>query len=212
MLFVRHATTPGMRAACFPADEDADAASLARAAAALGPMMAGATAWAAPTAAARQTAAAVGLEARVTPALAEADCGRWRGLPYARVAREEPDALASWLTDPHAAPHGGESPAELAARVAGWLDTVRALTPASAGASAGASVRTPGRAEPDAARAELHVVVFCDAGAIRAALGHALGLDPPRTARFDLAPLSLTELTATRAGWRVGHVNRKVLS
>jgi broad specificity phosphatase PhoE len=183
VLFVRHATTPGMRAARFPADEDADAADLARAAA-LGSAVAGAEAWAAPVPAARQTAAALGLDARVVPALAEADCGRWRGLPYERVAREEPDGLASWLTDPHAAPHGGESRAALAARVAAWLDSVR---------------EGPGG------------VVVCDAGAIRAALGHALGLDPSSAGRFDLAPLSTTELAVTREGWRVAHVNRKVL-
>ncbi|MEW1846010.1 histidine phosphatase family protein [Nonomuraea angiospora] len=184
VLFVRHASTPGMRAACFPAPgEEADAASLTRAAA-LTRTAAGAVVWAAPSVAARQTVAALGLAARVVPALAEVDCGRWRGLPYERVAREEPDELASWLTDPHAAPHGGESLAAHAERVAAWLESVRA--------------------EPG-------VVAVCDAGAIRAALGHALGLDPLSAARFDLAPLSVTELTVTRAGWRVAHVNRKVL-
>ncbi|MFF4619078.1 histidine phosphatase family protein [Nonomuraea jabiensis] len=248
MLFVRHASTPGMRAARFPApDEEADAASLARATAltqplsgplsgaaagatggpvvgaateaVLGPVagpmvgpMAGAAVGpvrgpvagavggavgdvaggavgglvvsAGPSVAARQTVAALRLAARVVPALAEVDCGRWRGLPYERVAREEPDALAGWLTDPHATPHGGESLAAHAGRVAAWLESVRA---------------DPG------------VVAVCDAGTIRAALGHALGLDPLSAARFDLAPLSVTELTVTRAGWRVAHVNRKVL-
>ncbi|MDX3109308.1 histidine phosphatase family protein [Nonomuraea angiospora] len=212
VLFVRHSSTPGMRAARFPAPgEDADAASLTRAAAltrtptgpvaasAAGPgavaapgsaagaalgSAAGAVARVAPSVAARQTVDALGLAARVVPALAEVDCGRWRGLPYERVAREEPDALASWLTDPHAAPHGGESLAAHAERVAAWLESVRA--------------------EPG-------VVAVCDAGTIRAALGHALGLDPLSAARFDLAPLSVTELTVTRAGWRVAHVNRKVL-
>ncbi|WP_127939189.1 histidine phosphatase family protein [Nonomuraea polychroma] len=184
MLFVRHASTPGMRAACFPAaDEDADAASLARAAA-LASVVAGPVACAAPSAAARQTVAAIGQQVRVVPALAEADCGRWRGLPYEQVAREEPAGLASWLADPRSAPHGGESLAAHAERVAGWLESVRA--------------------EPD-------MVVVCDAGTIRAALGHALELDPLCAARFDLAPLSFTELTVTQDGWRLAHVNRKVL-
>ncbi|WP_162795184.1 histidine phosphatase family protein, partial [Nonomuraea lactucae] len=78
----------------------------------------------------------------------------------------------------------GESLAALAARVAGWLDS----------------------GPPDRA------VVICDAGAIRAALGHALGLDPLAAARFDLAPLSTTELSVTRGGRRVAHVNRKATS
>ncbi|SDK93880.1 histidine phosphatase family protein [Nonomuraea jiangxiensis] len=204
VLFVRHATTPGMRAARFPDDEDADPASLSRAASvasatALWPTFAaapgadsgaaassgpsGAAVWVAPVRAARQTAAALGLEAQETPALREADPGRWRGLAYERVASEEPEALARWLADPHAAPHGGESLTALAARVAGWLDSVR------------------GRP----------AIAVCDTGAIRAALGHALGLGPSDTSRFDLAPLSTTELTVTRDGWRVAHVNRKVL-
>ncbi|MFB9207634.1 histidine phosphatase family protein [Nonomuraea spiralis] len=112
-----------MPAGCFPADEDANAASLTRAAAS-GSVEAP-VAWAAPGRAARQTAAAMGLAAPEIPALAEADCGRWRGLPYGRVALEEPDAPASRLADPHAAPHGGESLSALAARVAGRLDAVR---------------------------------------------------------------------------------------
>jgi broad specificity phosphatase PhoE len=161
--------------------EDADAAGLTRAKTLAG-RVAGAPAYAAPARAALRTAAAMGLEAAVAEDLAEADYGRWSGLPYERVARDDPDGLASWLTDPHATPHGGESLAALAARVAGWLDE---------------------GPPPEA-------VVVCDAGVIRAALGHALGLDPTVTARFDLAPLSTTELSATRSGWRVSHVNRKV--
>ncbi|MGV9535317.1 histidine phosphatase family protein, partial [Streptosporangium sandarakinum] len=127
--------------------------------------------------------AALGSEAADAPELAEADAGRWRGLPYAEVAETDPDGLAAWLGDPRAAPHGGESLARLAARVSGWLD---------------------------AAAAE--AVVICDVGVIRAALGHALGLGPLETARFDVAPLSTTELVPVRGGWRVAHVNRKVIT
>ncbi|MBT2231411.1 histidine phosphatase family protein [Nonomuraea sp. NEAU-A123] len=181
MLFVRQAGTPGTRSACFPMDENADPSSLARAAA-----LARARSWTgpalvAPARAAGQTAAAMGLRPSVVQALAEADHGGWSGLPYAKVAETEPDALASWLADPHAAPHGGESLAALAARVAAWLDAER---------------RSP-------------TIVICDVGVIRAVLGHALGLNPLAATRFDLAPLSTTELSSTRGGWRVAHVNRK---
>ncbi|MEV0620087.1 histidine phosphatase family protein [Nonomuraea sp. NPDC050404] len=224
MLFVRHATTAGMRAACFPDDGDeADSASLTRAAATLGGLLserhrapgplterAGGVAvdsrlvFTAPARAARQTAIALGCpEPRVCVALGEADCGRWRGLPYERVAREEPEALANWPADPRSAPHGGESPAAHAARVAAWLDSLRG----------GALRDGPGWRETHDGRGAYQtqeVVAVCDVGTIRAALGHALRLDPPAAARFDLAPLSTTELTATRDGWRVAHVNRKV--
>ncbi|GGQ30961.1 histidine phosphatase family protein [Streptosporangium pseudovulgare] len=187
MLFVRQAGTPGTRSACFPTDEPADAASLRKAERLRkerpGPALAAAVTWVAPVTAARQTAAALGSEAIDAPELAEADAGRWRGLPYAKVAETEPDGLAAWLGDPRAAPHGGESLARLAARVSGWLD---------------------------AAAAE--AVVICDVGVIRAALGHALGLGPLETARFDVAPLSTTELVPVRGGWRVAHVNRKVIT
>src|SRR5690606_31382694 len=141
VLFVRHATTPGTRAACFPTDEDADTAGLTRATAltkpargtagtpdvGLGPAgFAGVTtAWTAPVRAARQTAAALGLAACEAVALGEADCGRWRGLPYERVAEQEPDAIARWLADPDAAPHGGEPLTAHAATVARWLAGVR---------------------------------------------------------------------------------------
>ncbi|SEN19998.1 histidine phosphatase family protein [Nonomuraea pusilla] len=182
MLFVRQATTPGMRAARFPVPgERADPASLA-AAAALAGVVAGLPAFAAPSAAAGQTASALGLDASAVPCLAEADAGRWAGLTYEQVARDEPDDLARWLADPHAAPHGGESLAGLADRVASWL----------------------GSGPPEEA------VVVCDAGAIRAALACALGLDPWAAARFDVAPLSTTELSPARGGWRVAHVNRTV--
>lgn len=170
-----------MRAACFPAGaEQADPAGLARAAA-LAPV---AQAYVAPCPAATRTAESMGAVPVVVDALAEADYGRWRGLPYAEIAEREPGALAQWLADPDAAPHGGESLAAHAERVAAWLGS-----------------------EPGHERA----VVVCDAGTIRAALGHALGLGPLSCARFDLAPLSTTELAPARGGWRVAHVNRKVL-
>lgn len=142
----------------------------------------GRTAYVSPAVAATQTARALGMVPRVAAELAEADAGRWRGLPYARVAEAEPEALAAWLTDPQAAPHGGESLAAMSARVAAWVEAMRAT--------------------PD-------VIVVCDAGVIRAALGHALGVGPATAARFDIAPLSSTEITPAGDGWRVLRVNHR---
>lgn len=170
-----------MREARFPADEPADAGGLAQAGR-LGGTLPCAEAWSSPARAALETCAALGLAARPVDALAEADCGRWAGVRYAAVAADEPEALARWLSDSRAVPHGGESRADLAARVAGWLE----------GAASGVAV--------------------CDAGVIRAALAHVLGLDVTAADRFDLAPLSTTRLAAAGGGWRVAHVNRKVLA
>ncbi|MEV0973488.1 histidine phosphatase family protein [Microtetraspora glauca] len=185
LILLRHASTPGMRAACFPSAQDADHAALAKVRHVAG-LPARFDHYSGPEPAARQTAEAIRPAPIVVAALAEADHGRWSGLPYERVAVEEPEALLQWQRDPDAAPHGGESPAALAARVAYWL---------------------AGQSELDGA-----AVACCDAGPIRAALCHALGLPAGSGALFDLAPLSVTELSATRAGWRVGCVNRPVLS
>ncbi|MFI6599666.1 histidine phosphatase family protein [Nonomuraea sp. NPDC050536] len=179
-----------MRAACFPdPDSEADPASLARAAARAGALTGASDgmAWVGPGRAAGQTAVALGFEPCVVPALGEADFGRWTGLPYAKVAEQEPEALARWLSDPDAAPHGGESLGSLAARVADWLDGVRDVEGSGGG------------------------VVVCDAGVVRAAIGRALGLDPVRAGRFDVAPLSTTGLAVSRDGWRVAHVNRRLV-
>ncbi len=182
VLFVRHATSAGMREARFPAGGvPADAGGLARARALAGALAQAppdGAAWTSPARAARETCAALGLDARPVAALAEADCGSWAGVRFADV---EPAALDGWLSDPDAAPPGGEPRSAVAARVAEWLG----------GRPSGIAV--------------------CDAGVIRAALCHALGLDVPAGDRIDLAPLSTTRLTAARGGWRVAHVNRKVV-
>ncbi|TDD74301.1 histidine phosphatase family protein [Actinomadura darangshiensis] len=166
-----------MREARFPADPAADPSGLAKARALAGVLPVG-EAWTSPARAARETCAALGLDATPVAALAEADHGSWAGLPYAEV---DPGALDCWLADPHASPHGGESRADHAARVAAWLG----------GRPSGIAV--------------------CDAGAIRAAVGHALGIGVLAAGRIDVAPLSTTRLAAARDGWRVAHLNRKVL-
>ena len=180
---VASAPTPALRHAVFGADDDLDEGGLRAAALLAGAGGGGgrhplgrADDWiAAPARAAVQTARAAGREPVVESALADTDYGRWAGSSLDAVAAADPQAVAAWLTDPDAAPHGGESVTALTARVAGWLDQ---------------RCRTGRRA-----------VVFTHPAVIRAALVHALGLPPAAFRQLDVAPLSVTRLRWRSGGW-----------
>lgn len=75
-----------------------------------------------------RTAAALGLETTVEPALRDIDYGTWRGRTMAEVAAADPHGYSAWLTDPDAAPHGGESVRQLCHRAAHWLNSLPHLT------------------------------------------------------------------------------------
>ncbi len=65
---------------------------------------------AAPEAACRQTAALLGaVEPVIVEELAGPELGSWTGRTLGEVAAEDPEGLQAWLSDPRAAPHGGES-------------------------------------------------------------------------------------------------------
>lgn len=126
-----------------------------------------------------RTAAALwpDLPCETDPRLWEQAFGAWEGRAPADLpdlGPLSPEALAA------AAPHGGESFADLVAR------TVPALEALATGGS---------------------VAVVAHAGTIRAALARATGSAPGALA-FQVAPLSLTRMTATSAGWSVVCVNR----
>lgn len=145
---------------------------------------------------ARETAAA--LAARMAPAppapeiepdLSEQGFGAWEGLTHDEVSARDAVAAERFWADPaRARPPGGESFAEVVARVAPALDRLSA-----------------GLAGAD-------VVAVCHAGAIRAALAAALGLAPDRALAFAVDPVSLTRLDRIEipdgpAVWRVVSVN-----
>ncbi|MEO3974320.1 histidine phosphatase family protein [Streptomyces sp. CAU 1734] len=186
LTLVSPAMTAALREARFEADAPLDAAGLravraARAArAAAGSLPAAGHALSGPSLRCRETAAELGLTARVEPGLTEWRLGRWHGRTLAEVSGAEPDAVSAWLTDPSAAPHGGETLRELCARVGAWLESL----------------------PPDSGR----VVAVADAAVIRAALVHALGAGTEVFWRLDVAPLRGVELTGRGARWnaRVG--------
>lgn len=183
LVLVRHAATSATRTAAFPADEALDARGLADAATLADQLPAtSGDVLSSPALRCRQTVAAAGLEPATShPELAECDFGAWAGQALEDVHAADPVAATAWMTDPDAAPHGGESLTRFAARVAGWLD----------GQAAG-----HGRA-----------VAITHGGVVKAAVVHALGAPLEAFWRIDVAPLAITELHAHEGRWTVTRVN-----
>ncbi|MFI8963399.1 histidine phosphatase family protein [Streptomyces sp. NPDC053493] len=126
----------------------------------------------------RATAEALGLgpDVPVAEALAGCGMGRWRGRRLDEVSAEDPAGVGAWLSDPDAAPHGGESLGALLGRVAGWLEAL----------------------EPDVA-----VLAVAEPDVIRAAAVHALGAPPSAFWRLDVRPLSRTTLSGRSGRWNL---------
>ncbi|MFG3101928.1 histidine phosphatase family protein [Streptomyces sp. NPDC048182] len=155
---------------------DAGGATAARAAA--GSLPAAARAVVSPGVRCRETATALGLaEAREEAALSGLRVGRWRGLTLDQVGAAEPAAVAEWLADPDAAPHGGEPVRELCLRVGRWLDAL--------------------------AREDGRVVAVVEPDVVRAAVAHALGAPAAAFWRVDAPPLTATELSGRSGRWNL---------
>ncbi|MEW2071850.1 histidine phosphatase family protein, partial [Streptomyces sp. NPDC007346] len=122
VMLVSPAMNAALREARFDGDAPLDRAGerSARAAASAlpryGPVLSG------PSERCLGTAAALGLAARPERALSGWDLGGWSGRRLDEVSAAEPAAVAAWIGDPAAAPHGGESLRALVDRVRGWLD------------------------------------------------------------------------------------------
>jgi broad specificity phosphatase PhoE len=175
LVLVCHAATAATRAAAFPADEPLDEHGLADAAACDGALRRVESVSCGPALRCAQTAAALGLAATPDPALADCDLGRWQGRAYDEVAAAEPDAIAAWLTDPAAAPHGGESVDDVLTRARAWL---RALPP------------TTGT-----------VVAVTHPAVIRAMIIDAIAATSTSFWRIDVTPLTQTVLRGGGARW-----------
>ena len=176
------AITPALRRAVFGGDDDDLDEGGLRAALALGgpdgPDLGGrGDSWiCAPSQAALQTARALGHDDPVVEkALADPSYGSWSGLGLGDVAGTDPEGLQTWLSDPEAAPHGGESLAAVRLRAGAWLDT----------------------------QPEQRTVAIAHPVVIRAALTHALGLPDAAVWQLDVAPLSLIRLTHRTSRWHV---------
>ena len=170
LVLVCHAATAATRRAAFPDDEplehpvehlpDPPRADLALCS---------------PLARCLQTAAALGLTATPDERLRDRDHGRWRGRTLAEVAAAEPVAVREWLSDPGAAPHGGESTLDLLGRIGDWLDALP--------------------------RDHRRIVAVTTPAVIKAAVVHAILATPESFWRIDVPPLSRTVLSGRPDSW-----------
>ncbi|GAA4967559.1 histidine phosphatase family protein [Actinoplanes utahensis] len=159
------AHTPALRRAEFGGDPHLDeggrqAALVARSTPLRGPCVI------APSRAAHQTATTLFTPTTLTeePALADPDYGTWTGHTLDQI---NPTDLHTWLTDPAAHPHGGESLNTVHTRTSAWLhrQTGRTLT------------------------AVAHPLI------IRTLLTAALDLPTTHIRRLEVAPLATIRLT-----------------
>ncbi len=121
----------------------------------------------------------------VEPAFIEQTLGAWEGLPQAEVAAlfsRRPNQFWPLPADIRP-PGGGESMADVVARVGACLDRLVA--------------RHGGK----------DVVAVVHGGVIRAALAHVLGIAAEQAQNISVANLSLTRFEWHREGWWIGGVN-----
>lgn len=185
LLLVRHASTAATRASAFPGDERLDARGRAAASRLAAGLPSRCEVLSSPAARCLETAQAAGLTPRIESALAECDFGTWSGRTLADLSARDPAAVSAWMHDSDACPHGGETLAEFAGRVAHWLD---------------------GQAEQEGT-----AVVITHAGVVKAALIHTLGAPLTAFWRVDVSPLAITELHAHDGRWTLTRANAEAL-
>ncbi|MFC9392378.1 histidine phosphatase family protein [Streptomyces sp. NPDC057027] len=177
LTLISPATSEALREVRFDDDGPLDPAGIARAEAVASAVDPSPRAYTSPSLRCRGTARALGLRAEPLDELAGCAMGRWRGQTLAAVAAAEEAGVSAWLSDPAAAPHGGESLRDLRVRVGAWLD----------GLTAG-SGRVTAVAEPDV---------------IRAAMVHALAAPDVTAWRLDVRPLTAVHLTGRAGRWNL---------
>jgi broad specificity phosphatase PhoE len=175
LTIVSHASTQAIRDASFPLDEPLDAGGEAKARALATSIRHVDVAWTGPELRARQTTAALGLDAVVDPALRDIDPGRWAGRLFDDVTAAEPSAVAAWIADPGSAPHGGESIMDLLERLRPWLGRLR--------------------------DGNERLVAISHPAVIRAVVVLALDANPASFWRIDVAPLCRVNLSGNASGW-----------
>lgn len=175
LTLICHGTTTATRTSAFPLDEPLED-GVAEQARVLGRALRRSDhAVTSPALGARQTADALSLNACVHPALRDCDYGRWRGCRLADIQAAHPAEVAAWLSDPDAAPHGGESLLALMQRVSDWV--------------------------ADRLHDDGHTIAVTHAAVIRAAVIGVLGAPSKSFWRIDVEPMSLVDLRSDGRRW-----------
>jgi broad specificity phosphatase PhoE len=174
LTWICHGATAASRKAQFPLDEPLEDKATEEAGR-IAPLPRADRIVASPALRARQTTEALRLEAGIDPALRDCDHGRWAGRSIVTIGVEEPENLAIWMSDPEAAPHGGESIFDLRARVAGWMDAQSILGG--------------------------HVIAVSHPAVIRAAVIHVLQAPLSSFWLSDVEPLAIVRMTSNGQRW-----------
>jgi broad specificity phosphatase PhoE len=169
-----HGMTDAMAAGRFPADEPLNAIGRHQIEAVDDVVGAAQRQLSGPEKRTLQTAKLLGLQAEIEPLLADLDCGRWRGTALADLP---PDKLSAWLSQPGAAPHGGESVADLILRATRWLMSLTANP--------------------------LRTVAVTHPAVIRAAIVAALDITPESFWRIDVEPAHRVVMHFRGGRWRL---------
>jgi len=172
LLVVAHGATPATRALVFGGSGPLVPAEIKRLSGRFASWLRG------PEEACQATAVRLGPGAEPIAELRDCDFGAWTGKALIDVASEDAAGLESWLHDPSAEPHGGESLAKLINRVGPVLDD---------------------HPWPDG-----RSVVVVTLLVARALFVHALGAAPEVIFHIDIAPLGRASLSRSNGTWRLG--------
>ena len=191
LLLIRHATTALTRRAAFPtsfgdrlveACEPLDAAGLRQSVRLRACLPEADECLVSHALRCAETARALGFERMISRSeLAECDFGAWAGRTLEQVHAQDPVGLRSWLEDPDATPHGGESLTRVRHRARRFLEERK--------------------------RAAGTCVGIAPGGFTKAALLEVLQLPSFALWQLDLAPCSVTELHPGPASWRIVRLN-----
>lgn len=171
------ASTSSVGSVAFPADEPLDVRGRESLAKFVGKFPSCDVVLRGPALCAAQTAEGLALQAIVDPVLRNCDFGRWTGHSFADIQASVPDEVARWLQDPRAAPHGGESFADVMIRIGKWLDDL--LSDSGS------------------------ILAITHASVVRAAIAHGLDTGPEVFRHIDVAPLTRASLSGGGGRWKL---------